>query len=293
MPLPRRAREERGRTSGGRGGSGSGGEAPPLWLRTVPDMEHVPEDYGDVLDEHGVAPATYQALERYLPSTIRAAPREQKLAVMLHVLVGEDPAVLRARQRQRDYMEAIQSAYQPLHLELFTLDPSAFFVPSFLQAVYSNTEDGFRSIMTELAPGVYIFAMLQPVFCQMLMAEVDHFQHWAYIMNRCIVRGNHMDKRSVNLSDFGLETMLDDLVKDFISPIIKGRYPELGALSLDSHHTFVTSYIQGEREGGEFTGGDMYFHGIRCGDHVNCEIQNEAWIREQDRHGEPGWPGVE
>ncbi|GJN05605.1 hypothetical protein PR202_ga23252 [Eleusine coracana subsp. coracana] len=231
MPLPRRVREERGRTSGGCRGSVSGGEAPPLWLRTVPDMDHVSDDYGDAPDEHGVVPATYQALERYLPSTIRAASREQKLAVMRRVLVGEDPAVLRARQRQRDYMEAIQSAYQ-----------------------------------------------------------VDRFQRWAYIMNQRIVRGNHMDKRSVNLSDFGLETMLDDLVKDFIAPIIKGRYPELGALSLDSHHTFVTSYIQGEGEGfhvddsevtvnvcigGEFTGGDMYFRGIRCGDHVSCEIQNE------------------
>jgi hypothetical protein len=49
-------------------------------------MDHVPEDYGDAPDEHGVLPATYQALERHLPCTVRAAPRDQKLAFMRRVL---------------------------------------------------------------------------------------------------------------------------------------------------------------------------------------------------------------
>jgi hypothetical protein len=59
---------------------------------------------------------------------------------------------------------------QQLHRELFTLNPSAFFVPSFLQAVNINTEDAFRSIVTELTPGLYMFQMLQPAFCHLLRA---------------------------------------------------------------------------------------------------------------------------
>lgn len=47
-----------------------------------------------------------------------------------------------------------------------------FFVPSFLEAVNENTFESFKRIMSELSPGVYTFEMLQPRFCDMLLAEV-------------------------------------------------------------------------------------------------------------------------
>lgn len=50
--------------------------------------------------------------------------------------------------------------------------PSSFFLPTFLEAIRTNTEESFRSIMTEPVPGVYSFAMLQPNFCEMLLQEV-------------------------------------------------------------------------------------------------------------------------
>jgi len=52
------------------------------------------------------------------------------------------------------------------------MHPSAFFLPTFLEAVRSNSEESFRSFMTEPIPGVYSFAMLQPTFCEMLLEEV-------------------------------------------------------------------------------------------------------------------------
>jgi hypothetical protein len=64
------------------------------------------------------------------------------------------------------------SFWQPLHEELYNMHPSVFFLPTFLEAVRSNTEECFRSIMTEPIPGVYSFAMLQPTFCEMLLEEV-------------------------------------------------------------------------------------------------------------------------
>ncbi|TVU21507.1 hypothetical protein EJB05_31147, partial [Eragrostis curvula] len=160
----------------------------------------------------------------------------------------------------------------PLHRGLFTLNPTAFFVPSFLQAINSNNEDGFRSIMTEPAPGLYVFAMLQPAFCQMIWAEAVHFDHWARASGRNRRPATYMDHRSVALSDFGLETMLDNLMKDFISPVAAVLYPELAASPLDSHYSFVTQFAEGEVEGfhvddsevtlnvcitREFTGGEM------------------------------------
>ena len=62
--------------------------------------------------------------------------------------------------------------FQPLHRELYIMQASNFFVPSFLKAVSENTEESFRSIMSEPSPGVFAFEMLQPRFCEMLLAEV-------------------------------------------------------------------------------------------------------------------------
>jgi hypothetical protein len=61
---------------------------------------------------------------------------------------------------------------QPLHRELYTMHPTTFFVPSFLKVISDNSEESFRSIMSEPSPGVFTFEMLQPHFCELLLAEV-------------------------------------------------------------------------------------------------------------------------
>jgi len=52
------------------------------------------------------------------------------------------------------------------------MDAEKFFTPSFLRAIKENTEESFRSIMTEPCKGIYTFEMLQPRFCEMLVSEV-------------------------------------------------------------------------------------------------------------------------
>lgn len=47
-----------------------------------------------------------------------------------------------------------------------------FFVPSFIKAISENKEESFRKIMSEASPGVFTFEMLQPRFCEMMLAEV-------------------------------------------------------------------------------------------------------------------------
>lgn len=64
---------------------------------------------------------------------------------------------------------------QPLYRELYTLNPSTFFVQSFSKAFSANDknrDESIRSIMSEPAPGIYTFDMLQPRFCDMLLNEV-------------------------------------------------------------------------------------------------------------------------
>lgn len=61
---------------------------------------------------------------------------------------------------------------QPRHRQLYTMQAVNFFVPSFLQAINENTEEGFRRIISEPTPGIYTFEMVQPRFCEMLLSEV-------------------------------------------------------------------------------------------------------------------------
>lgn len=108
---------------------------------------------------------------------------------------------MRQAQRHRDYRQKIISNYQvwilswtslcsvllcsshllvvwsvfllqPLHRELYTLVPTVCFVPSFLKAINESTEESFRNIISEPSPGVFVFDMLQPSFCEMMLSEV-------------------------------------------------------------------------------------------------------------------------
>lgn len=63
------------------------------------------------------------------------------------------------------------------------MNASNFFLPSFLKAISENTEESFRSIMSEPTPGVYTFEMLQPRFCDLLLSEVSYdFFALSYVM---------------------------------------------------------------------------------------------------------------
>ena len=136
---------------------------------------------------------------------------------------------------------------QPLHRELYNLVPRLCFVPSFLKAINENTEDSFRSIISEASPGVFVFDMLQPSFCEMMLAEVmcilspfmlslyvlfmcycltlqvENFEKWVGETKFRIMRPNTMNKYGAVLDDFGLDSMLDKLMESFIRPMTKGN----------------------------------------------------------------------
>ncbi|KAJ0049661.1 hypothetical protein Pint_16935 [Pistacia integerrima] len=131
---------------------------------------------------------------------------------------------------------------QPLHRELYTMHPTTFFVPSFLKAISDNTEQSFRNIISEPSPGVFTFEMLQPRFCELLLAEVENFEKWVNEAKFRIMRPNTMNKYGAVLDDFGLETMLDKLMESFIRPLSKVFFAEVGGSTLDSHHGFVVEY---------------------------------------------------
>nr|DAD31920.1 TPA_asm: hypothetical protein HUJ06_010770 [Nelumbo nucifera] len=314
-------RREESQTGNGNG-NGVVASSRPLYashrLRLNPNTDHKPENYDDLQLEF--SPSVFSSLERYLPPSMLNVSRDAKVQYMKEILSRYLPEGERTRvQRHREYRQKIISNYQnrcgrmwrkslslpthkkkslslprrkPLHRELYTIHPTTFFVPSFIKAISENTEESLRSIISEPSPGVYTFEMLQPRFCELLLSEVENFEKWVREAKFRIMRPNTMNKFGAVLDDFGLETMLDKLMDDFLRPISKVFFAEVGGSTLDSHHGFVVEYGK-DRDvdlgfhvddsevtlnvclGKQFSGGELFFRGIRCDKHVNTETQPE------------------
>ncbi|KAG8661573.1 hypothetical protein MANES_01G016000v8 [Manihot esculenta] len=265
---------------------------PSQRLRLNPNKDHKPESYEDL--QLDFSPSVFSSLEQYLPPSMLSVSRDDKMKFMREILLkylphGEGTRV----QRHREYRQKIISNYQPLNRELYAMHPSTFFVPSFIKAISDNTEESFRSIMSEPSPGVFTFEMLQPQFCNLLLSEVENFEKWVNDAKFRIMRPNTMNKYGAVLDDFGLETMLDKLMDGFVRPISKVFFPEVGGSTLDSHHGFVVEYGK-DRDvdlgfhvddsevtlnvclGKQFSGGELFFRGTRCDKHVNTGSQSEV-----------------
>ncbi|XP_065881519.1 2-oxoglutarate and iron-dependent oxygenase domain-containing protein CP2-like [Euphorbia lathyris] len=260
-------------------------------LSLNPSTDHNPDSYDDM--QLDFSPLLFTSLERYLPSPLLNLSRDSKIQFMKDILLRYSPQGERTRiQKHREYRQKIISCYQPLHKELHAINAANFFVPSFLKAINESTEQSIRSIVVEPTPGVFLFEMLQPNFCEMLMAEVENFERWVHETKFRIMRPNTMNKYGVVLDDFGLERMLNKLMDEYIRPMSKVFFAEVGGLTLDSHHGFVVEY-GADRDidlgfhvddsevtlnvclSKEFSGGALFLRGVRCDKHVNTETRAE------------------
>jgi hypothetical protein len=121
--------------------------------------------------------------------------------------------------------------------------------------------------------------------CRELVEEVHHFEKWCKDHQLRVNRPNSMNKYGAILDDFGLQPVLDEFMKAYIQPFSTFLYPVLGQ-DLDSHHGFVVEYELGKDTnlgfhvddsevtlnvclGDVFTGGHLFFKGVRCDKHVH------------------------
>jgi hypothetical protein len=168
-----------------------------------------------------------------------------------------------------------------LHPHLFTLREDMF-VPALVRAVRSQRPDALRALCTEVHPGVHAFDMLQPRFRADLLAELAFFEHWCGAHDFPLLRPNTMNNYGAVLDTFGFQAMLQRLMLEYVAPFAALFYRDVGGDSLDSHHGFVVEYKPGKDValdfhvdtsdvtlnvclGKEFTGGELYFRGVRCG----------------------------
>ncbi|XP_057420120.1 2-oxoglutarate and iron-dependent oxygenase domain-containing protein CP2-like [Lotus japonicus] len=260
-------------------------------LMPDPNKDHQPESYEDL--QLGYHSSLFSALERHLRPEMLTATRDVKANFMRDILKDYwSPQRLERDRWYKTYRERIIRNYQPLHEELYTLNPKAFFVPEFLEAINVNTEQSFRSIMSRPAPGIFTFKMLQPHFCELLLSEVENFKKWVHEAKFRIKRPNIMNKYGAILDDFGLETMLHRLMEDFISPLSKVFFSGIGGSNLDSHHGFIVEYgINRDVDidlhvddsevtlnvclSKEFLGGELFFRGMRCDKHLTTATYSD------------------
>ncbi|XP_027365876.1 uncharacterized PKHD-type hydroxylase At1g22950-like [Abrus precatorius] len=260
-------------------------------LLASPKRDHKPENYEDLQLEFNHL--MFSCLEQYMPPHMLNLSRDVKANYLRNILQRYLPESERIRiQKHKEYKQKILSNYRPLHKEIYSMDAEKFFTPSFIRAIKENTEASFRSIMAEPSRGIYTFEMLQPQFCELLVSEVEHFERWVHETKFRIMRPNTMNQFGAVLDDFGMETMLDRLMNDFISPISRVFFPEHGGSSLDSHHGFVVEYgINRDVDlglhvddsevslniclGKQFSDGELFFRGVRCDEHINSETQPE------------------
>ncbi|KAB2089918.1 hypothetical protein ES319_A03G092500v1 [Gossypium barbadense] len=294
LEVTRKENEQPTPATGGHNGNGMAvlqSMATTHRLRLNPNTEHKPESYEGLHLEF--SPLLFSSLERYLPPPMLSLSRDSKLHYMRDIILRYSPEGERTRvQKQREYRQKIISHYQPLQRELYAMHASNFFAPSFLKAINENKGESFRSIMAEPTQGVFTFEMLQPHFCELLLSEVENFEKWVHETKFRIMRPNTMNKFGAVLDDFGLETMLGKLMEDFIRPISKVFFSDVGGSTLDSHHGFVVEYgVNRDVElgfhvddsevtlnvclGKQFSGGDLFFRGVRCDKHVNTETESD------------------
>jgi hypothetical protein len=180
-----------------------------------------------------------------------------------------------------DYCALLQERYTPLHPHLFTLREEMF-APALVRAVRSGRPEVLRSLCAEVRPGIYVFDMLQPRFRTDLLEELAFFERWCAENEMPLLRPNTMNNYGAVLDTFGFQEMLQQLMLQYVAPLASLFYRDVGGDSLDSHHGFVVEYKPGKDEkldfhvdasdvtlnvclGKQFTGGGLYFRGVRCG----------------------------
>ncbi|XP_008837529.1 2-oxoglutarate and iron-dependent oxygenase domain-containing protein 2 isoform X2 [Nannospalax galili] len=164
----------------------------------------------------------------------------------------------------------ITSSYRPARPDIYSSLQDAALAPEFLAATEYSA-----------SPGADLDGLLQRLetvsaFCQILLEELEHFEHSDMPKGR----PNTMNNYGVLLQELGLDDpLVTPLRERFLQPLMALLYPDCGGGRLDSHRAFVVKYALGQdlelgchydnaeltlnvALGKAFTGGALYFGGF-------------------------------
>ena len=111
--------------------------------------------------------------------------------------------------------------------------------------------DRWRSLVTEISPGIFAFDLFTPLVCDLIAAEVDRFEAGDLPRRR----PNTMNRLGMVVNEIGLEPLMTELLERLVAPLCAALYPaEMVTCALDSHHSFVVQY----KANGSDAGLDMH-----------------------------------
>jgi len=97
----------------------------------------------------------------------------------------------------------------------------------------------WKSLVTEVGPGIYAFPLFTSEFCDLLIKEIDSFESTKLQCRR----PNTMNRLGLVVNDIGFEPFMTEIVDTLIAPICEALYPdEIITCALDHHHSFVVRY---------------------------------------------------
>ena len=149
------------------------------------------------------------------------------------------------------------------------------------EAVVRGDLAALRLQLTEIIPGVFSFRLFSEIFCDQLLAEMDRLNAAGIPMRR----PNGMNRFGAILSQLGFQQgLLAGLRRYVVCPLARVLYPDwIGGKECEECYGFTVRYKLGEDLelaehsdtsnctlnvclGRQFTGGNLYFKGVRMTD---------------------------
>lgn len=193
----------------------------------------------------------------------------------------------------RMYLECVESYYPFLDLSIKNLTAPNTLHEDFIKKSTENLSNEKSNFALGL---LHLGQVFTPAWCEKLLLELDNFQSWAAEVGLPIKRPNSMNLYGVILTLLGFDEFFDALIKNYLKPIASHVFPKEGGGTLLTHHAFTVEYRAGGGEGetelafhvddsdvtlniclgtDHFEGGDLYFEGQRCQQHVNTRPKRE------------------
>ena len=201
-------------------------------------------------------------------------------------------------EAETSYREDVCARYPRKNPALF--EPSElprFLSPPLRAALQSeDVNAALRTLWTEEARGLYSMPFFTSEFCELLLDETEHFELWCADAGVPLHRPNTMNNHGAILDDFGMQPMMDALMRKCVQPLAlaAGYEDVIGGDALCTHHAFLVAYALGKDLdlkfhvdssdvtlnvclGRTFEGGGLFFRGVRCRKHqqTGCTTEDE------------------
>ncbi|CAE7462716.1 ICU11 [Symbiodinium natans] len=193
-------------------------------------------------------------------------------------------------EKHEELLDEARKELGPLHEDAYCLcskgtglETADCLSPALRQALADGSPSALRSELTEVcrdAEGyaVYRFQIFASDWCDRLLAELDHLEASGIPLRR----PNGMNRYGAILSHLGFqEGLLQPLMRLVVKPLARELWPEwVDPTDCDETYGFVVRYRTGEDVelaehadtsnvtlnvclGKDFTGGELYFKGVR------------------------------